>query len=209
MCRPSWKTLNNRFKNIVSDHCIAVQKNAVASGIIEVRGERELLLHDIVLTVDEWEEGRRAERDEKTDLDRHLRLAGETIRSNALNRARHGSAEDEKEGSGEEGLRNQQRKRKAAALEPDDEDCSAITEHISEQREYDRKRLRLEEEKLECSKAREVRESERWQKVHDKDLQRIAMEEKRIELEERRLDLEKEERKSGECSITIGARGGY
>ena len=187
---------------MVSDHRITVKKNAVASGIIEIRGERELLLDDIVLTVDEWEEGRRAERDEKTDLDRRLCLAGETIRSNALNRARHGSAEDEKEGFGEEGLQMQQRKRKAAAVDSDDEDRSAITEHISEQREYDKKRLRLEEEKLEYSKARELRESERWQKAHDKDLRRIAAEEKRIELEERRLDLEKEERKGVELERT-------
>ena len=74
--------------------------------------------------------GKGAERDEKTYLDRRLRLAGETIRTNALNRARHGSAEDEKEGSGEERSQMQQRKRKPAAVNPDDEDRSAITEHI-------------------------------------------------------------------------------
>ena len=60
----------------------------------------------------------------------------------------------------------------------------------------------MEEEKLEYSKARELRESERWQKAHDKDLRRIAVEEKRIELEERRLDLEKEERKGLELERT-------
>lgn len=138
MCQPSWKTLNDRFKKIVADHRIAVKRNGAASGIIEVRGERELLLDDIVLAVDEWEEGRRAERDERTELDRRLREAGETIRSNALGRACLGSVDGEKEGSGEESLRKRQRKRPTAAVDSDDEGRSAITEHISEQREYDK-----------------------------------------------------------------------
>ena len=81
---------------------------------------------------------RRTEKDEKTDLDRRLRLAVETIRSNALNCVLHGSAEDEKEGSGEERLRKQQGKWKADAVDSEHEDCSAITKYISEQREYDK-----------------------------------------------------------------------
>lgn len=127
MCQPSWKTLNDGFKKIVSDHRIAVKENVVALGIIEIQGERELLLDDIVLTVDEFKDERRSERDEKTNLDRRLRLVGETIRSNALKYVRIGSAEDEKEASGEEGLQKQQRKRKAAAVESDDEDRFATT----------------------------------------------------------------------------------
>ena len=52
MCQQSWKTLNDRFKKIISDHRIAVKRNAVASGIIEIQGEREPLLDDTVLIVD-------------------------------------------------------------------------------------------------------------------------------------------------------------
>ena len=167
----------------MANHCIAVKRNGAASGIVEVRGERELLLEDIVLDVDEWEEGRRAERDERKELDRRLREAGETICSNALGRGCLGSVDGEKDGSGEESLRKRQRKRPTAAVDSDDEGRSAITEHISEQREYDKKRLRLEEEKLEHSKARDLRESERWEKAHSNDVRRIVVEEKRIELE--------------------------
>ena len=82
------------------------------------------------------------------DIDHGLHMAGEIIRSSALNRACHGSAEDKNEGSEEEGLQKRHRKRKAAIIDSDDEDRSAITEKISEQRDYDKKSLRLEEEKL-------------------------------------------------------------
>ena len=57
----SWKTINDRFKKVVADHREAVKINTTASGIIEVRGEREELLDDIILAMDEMEETRRAE----------------------------------------------------------------------------------------------------------------------------------------------------
>ena len=61
---PTWKSVNDRYKKLISDHRTAVKRNINASGIIEVRGEREVLLDDIVLAVDENDEKRRAERDE-------------------------------------------------------------------------------------------------------------------------------------------------
>ena len=57
----SWKTINDRFKKVVADHREAVKINTTASGIIEVKGEREELLDDIILAMDEMEETRRAE----------------------------------------------------------------------------------------------------------------------------------------------------
>lgn len=99
------------------DHRISVRKEVTASCIIKIRGERELLLEDIVLSVYEREEERPAERDGRTDLERRLRVAGDTIGSNAFKRAFHGSAGDEREGSGEDTVRKQQHKRTAAAVD--------------------------------------------------------------------------------------------
>ena len=87
---PTCKTLSDRFKKILSDHRLAARDNAAASGIIEVRGERELLLDDFVLEIDEWSEQRRDERDEKTEFDKRLQNAGEEMRDRALNRCRTG-----------------------------------------------------------------------------------------------------------------------
>lgn len=64
-----WKTLNDRYKKCVANHCDAVRRNEAASGIIEVRGEREVLFDNIVQEMDKVDEKGRAERDKETDLD--------------------------------------------------------------------------------------------------------------------------------------------
>ena len=51
-----------------------------------MRGEREILLDDIVLEMDEWAEQRRSELEEKTELDERLQGAGEQMRERALSR---------------------------------------------------------------------------------------------------------------------------
>ena len=63
---PTHKTLSDRFKKIVADHRAAVRANVAVSGITGVRSEREVLLDDIVLELDEWAEPRRSKREEKT-----------------------------------------------------------------------------------------------------------------------------------------------
>ena len=50
------------------------------SCIIEVCGEREILLDDIIHAVDEHDEIRRAEREERTNLDERLLVSGEELR---------------------------------------------------------------------------------------------------------------------------------
>ena len=80
----SHKTLSDGFKKIVADHWAAVRANAPASGITEVRGEREVLSNDIVLEMDAWAEQRRSEREEKAEFDKRLQEAGEQMRDRAL-----------------------------------------------------------------------------------------------------------------------------
>lgn len=65
---------------IVGDNKIESQNNATASGIIEIREEREVLLDDIVLSKNEWSEKRCSEREERSGQDRRLALAGEEIK---------------------------------------------------------------------------------------------------------------------------------
>ena len=78
-----------------------MRSNAAASGIIEIRGEREVLLDDIVLKMDEWAEQRRTEREEKTEFDKRLQGAGEEMREKDLNRV---SPNDGKDDSPSDGL---------------------------------------------------------------------------------------------------------
>lgn len=66
-------------KKLITDHRTAVTRNVTASGIIEVRGESELLLNDIIIAVYEHNEKHLAEKDESTVLDERLRVMGEEM----------------------------------------------------------------------------------------------------------------------------------
>lgn len=54
--KPTWSTLNYNYKKLVSDHREATKINRVGSGMIEVRGKVEVLLYDVILSVDEPDE---------------------------------------------------------------------------------------------------------------------------------------------------------
>ena len=72
---------------MISDHRALTKSNARASGITEVRGEREQRLEDLILEIDEDEEHRRADRNEKSEKGRKLLAAGVEIGEKALRRS--------------------------------------------------------------------------------------------------------------------------
>ena len=146
--------------------------------------------YSILLAIDEWEESRRAERDERTELDKRLQVAREAIRARALSRKRSTAAPRE----GKDQPKNTERKR-AMSYDSDDEARCTLSEHMSEQRNVDHKHLKMEECKLEYEMSRDERARERLKVAQDHEARRIAVEEKRMELDERRLEIEREERR--------------
>ncbi|PXF49215.1 hypothetical protein BWQ96_01004 [Gracilariopsis chorda] len=182
----SWKTLNDRFKKIISEHRKAVNCNAVASGIIEVRGERETLLDDLILEIDEFEERRRTERDEGTELDKRLVAAGAQMRARALSRERSLDRE-----SGEES--EQKRKKRPLIVDSDDEEQDMISAHIAARREIEGKRLKLEEDMFCFEQRREEREESRLQRAQELEEKRLTLEAKRIDMEEKRAAMDREQ----------------
>lgn len=189
---PTWKTLNDRFKKVVADHRVAVTQNAVASGIIEVRGEREVLLDDIILEMDEAEEKRRSERDERTELDERLRAAGEDMRVRAL--SRKDSSEDAIDVD-EIGAEGKGRKRRAVMLESDEEEKGMIEEHVKSRRILDEQRMQLEKDRLAFEQTRAEREDERVMAQNANDAKRLLVDERRIDLEMERNAMDREERR--------------
>lgn len=73
---PTWKSLNDRFKKIITDHRTTRRVNETASGTVEIRGELEELLDNIILAVEKKKKERRSEREECTEMDRPLQEAG-------------------------------------------------------------------------------------------------------------------------------------
>jgi len=181
ICTPTWKTLSDRFKKVLCDHRQAVRNNAVASGIIEVRGERETLLDDVVLEVDELDEKRRTERDERTELDNRLLAAGEDVRARALGRRIVEDAE---------------RKRRSVAVDSDSDEQDVIGEHIEARRELDVKRARLDEDRLSFENEVAEKEDLRALRQQENDAKRLLLDQRRIDLEIERVAMEREERRS-------------
>lgn len=58
--------------------------SATLSGIIETSGDWMTLLDDVVLAMDEWEEKRGNEREDRTDIDRRLAAVAKGGRTRAL-----------------------------------------------------------------------------------------------------------------------------
>lgn len=201
--KPSWKTLNDRFKRIVQDHRDAVKRNVSASGISEVRGEREELLDDVVASIDEFEESRRAERDEQTDLDRRLKAAGENIRNLAVSRSstadQSGTSPELEENDGTTPERKGCKRRiraQTGAENDEDEDRALFREHINEQRETEKKRLKIAEEQLLFDKETKCHERELQERRDRVSERRLELDEQRLRLDQEKSEREKEERKA-------------
>lgn len=194
--KPTWKSLNDRFKKVVADHRTSRRANEAASGIIEIRGEREELLDDIVLAVDEKEEERRTEREERTAMDRRLQGAGEEIRNRAV-----GSivSSDEVQitpptppSSTNSIVGSHSRRR---AFESDEDDRVMLDDHIRRMSAYESKRLKIDEETMKLQRDSEKNMNERLNREHELNERRLSLEEKRFQILERRHQSDSEERK--------------
>lgn len=84
--KAGWQFIRDCFKKISAERHSANKNNAASSGIIEEVGERETLLDDLFSEIDENEEVKGNERDEKRDAEKKVVQAGAKIREAALQR---------------------------------------------------------------------------------------------------------------------------
>ena len=160
---------------------------------MEQRGEREILLDDLILAMDEQEEEKRAECNEKTEKERLLVEAGERIREQALRRASLEGDESVIEGDGS-GSPSQsvtpstRRTKRRIQYESDGEEKELMMNELQQRREIDSKRLKLEEERFVVEKQRDERLMAETEKG-------MVLEERKVVLAEKKAELELEERK--------------
>lgn len=57
-CKPTCNKFSDRLKKIVTENTFSVRRNAVASEIIQIRGERKNLLDDVMPEMEEVDEKR-------------------------------------------------------------------------------------------------------------------------------------------------------
>ncbi|KAI0556720.1 rab11 family-interacting protein 1-like isoform X1 [Gracilaria domingensis] len=194
MHKPSKKTLIDRFKRLV---CARREQNKVnerASGIAEEYGEKENLLDDLILEIDERTEQTRQEKAELQAKETKLIEAGEMIRSKALNRSSKLKRKNH-DVTGPESSFHSKRVKQVDALQSDDAITTLIMEQSREQQKRESERIRVEQERLEVEKCRAERELERYETLKSESERRMALEEKRFELEKEERRQAMEERK--------------
>ena len=155
---PTGKTLIENLRKFISDHRAPTKSNARASGITEVRGERKQLLYDLILEMDEDEEHRHAERNEKSEKDRKLLAAGVEIREKTLRRSANEKKDDgvvdfvadsvsvclypdRRPGSGH-------KRKHRVTVDSDDEEKEMMIEDLRVGRGISEKQLQVEEARL-------------------------------------------------------------
>lgn len=84
--KPSWKTLQDRFKRIVWNQRDTMKRSQTASEIIENRVKPDQLPEDVDIVMDEFEKTRCAMRDKQAELDKRLQSAGENFRKLAVSK---------------------------------------------------------------------------------------------------------------------------
>ena len=196
--RPSQKTLEDRFKTIVSRRRKAVKENAAASGIVEVYGEKETLLDDIILEMDEKAADNREERNEKSERERKLLEAGKSIRNAALRRnGADGEALDDtvaNSGAGSSRVspsgsaRDRRRQRAVYVCDSDDESNEILKKDMAHRREAQKRRLDINEKQFDLEEKRVRLDEIRFRGTQ-------AAVSCRLDLDEKRAEVEIEERK--------------
>lgn len=98
MHKPSVRTLNDRFRHLVKLRRGENKRDAAISEIVEKRGDTEELPDDdLVEEIYKKAEATRFQKNDKTEHEKRLVAAGESIREIALkHRSEHNSKEEEK-----------------------------------------------------------------------------------------------------------------
>lgn len=205
---PTWKTIYERFKKVVSDYRASDRRDSIASRVEENRSERDLLLDDIIQHQDEHQETQRNERNERTETERRLQEAGDRIRTAAVQRASavgpSDDADEVNEVSSSVNPRslNGRYKRRREVVEWERDEDEWIKEHMRMQSAIEEKRSNIEEGRLKLeqdamikTEMREGRKLELEEEEHELKKRRMAHDEKILDLEKEKIENDISERK--------------
>lgn len=108
-----------------------------------MRGEREELLDDIVLVMDDKEEERMEERQERTTMDRRLQDSGDEIRIRAVGAIFTNNEVEITPPSSSNSIASRFR-----AFESDEDERRLLDDHIKQISEYESKRIKIDEQRM-------------------------------------------------------------
>lgn len=206
---PTWRTLYERFKRVVADHCIDTRQLEASSGVAEEVTERTQLLDDIIHEMDEFTEQCPLERQDKIQRDKDLQGAGERIRahaigstSDALQTSETGDHENYNEPSDMPRL-----KRRRRQMYYSDEESDLIRSHLASRHSAEEARAKAVDHRLEFemqqSERRIPMESQRMEFEKLQNERRQRLEDRQGELEARRLEIDKRRLYNDEKRLSI------
>ena len=184
---PSQKSIEDRFKMIIARFRLDVKRNVASSGIMELYGELETLLDDLLLKIDEHGERERAGKDERLNMEKKLVEAGEEVRNMPLN-MRDQSAGKTSDGVSPTAVPKASKTTRRIVDESDDQATNALQKYLEPRRKQEDRRFKLEEERYKIDTERVVEDGKRF--YAGQELKR-----RKLELDEKKADVEIEERK--------------
>ena len=217
---PTCRTFISRFDNLIRKRRLAVRVNNDASGISENITEKDSILDDMILEIDDYLEQKQEEEQNRSATEAQLVEAGRAIRELACNRQVAmneaddiNSAEISNEPQDSEDRiipndevtppRRKRRRRSSVAIESDEECNRMFLKEMKLKRESEDKRTELEKQRLEI----EINNSSRWERNAEIQMRRIDIDEKRLEMDRIRHEAEEknrtEERKALEKRLEL------
>lgn len=157
---PSQKSLEGRSKAVVVKWRKEVKRTAGASRIVEVDGERETVLEDLILEINEHMEQEDADKEDRQEKEKRLTTAGVELRNMALSRGQGRSSRIE--GVDVDGDRVSRatspsttgsKTRSRIHYEPDDDASGALVRDMAVLQQQENRRLRLDEQQYELEKS--------------------------------------------------------
>ena len=178
---PTRKTLSDRFRKLAADREADNSRTIAVSGIVEVYGDKQQLLDDMLLEMKEKSEGERVEKDKKKEDDVRILEAGENMRDFAVKRQR------KKRNYSSPGAHDRE------SLSHKDE-IQGIKREIESRSALDAAQLKLQEERLTIEKKRDERDVSHQQWTQELEGRRVEVEERRTNLDEKRFIAEERAR---------------
>lgn len=146
------------------------------------------------MEIDEKGEAARAEKDEQTQVEKSLVSVGESILYMALKRK--AGTTDVWSVDDASTLSSVKKRRPRESSHSDDELTASAISHTEKRRAMYRKRISLEEQRMELERSRAYKEDGRFEDMQHATNNRLELDEKRFELEKEERNQSLEERKT-------------
>ena len=181
---PTQKGIEDRFKMLIGKRRKEVKKTAAASRIVEEHREKEMLLDDFILEMEDQIGQEKEKKGKRLGKEQNLKEAGDEVRDRALKRSNTcgGKSADHISPGAET-------PRRRIAYDSDEDTTEAFVRDTKHRRDQEYRRFKLEGTRFQLEQIRSEEEGKRFEAIRGTKRRKLALEERKIdvEIEERKL----------------------